>query len=246
MQRAVQPPRVSHRRHPPSTHTFIGSRSFAPGREIIDGSGSDCLRLSSGPGSDRLRTAQAGETGCGLTRRSFTAISRRCASCRPISRFDRYRDGRRAGVGSRRVWHRIARRGTSLPSLAGRAGRRTRPGCPAESCRRLRRLMRRARQAASRDRPPLRGLPVEAEHVGRITGIAFGRIGATTRFASVVSKPWMSSVVSASLSFRTEVQLVQMPAKKSSGRSSWSTNSTGSFPPPWRVAYSETLVNGTR
>ena len=48
----------------------------------------------------------------------------------------------------------------------------------------------------------------------------------TTLFGSVVRNAKMSFVVSPSFSFRTEVQLVQMPAKKAKGRDSSKANRT--------------------
>src|SRR3984893_17205945 len=52
----------------------------------------------------------------------------------------------------------------------------------------------------------------------RTTGIAFGWIAATSLIGSVVRNAKMSFVVSPSFTFRTEVQRVQMPAKKANGR----------------------------
>ena len=77
----------------------------------------------------------------------------------------------------------------------------------------------------------------------RITGIAFGCMGATTAFGAAVRKPYRSFKVSPSFSFLTDVQRVQMPAKNPTGLSSLRANHTGSggFP-----AYSEKLVKGTR
>jgi hypothetical protein len=49
--------------------------------------------------------------------------------------------------------------------------------------------------------------------VVRMTGMALAWIGATTAFASVVKKANRSLVVSPSLTFRTDVQRVQTPAK---------------------------------
>src|SRR3981189_1638934 len=46
----------------------------------------------------------------------------------------------------------------------------------------------------------------------------------TSTFGSVVRNAYRSLVVSPSLTFRTEVQLVQMPAKQASGRLSSSAN----------------------
>ena len=57
-----------------------------------------------------------------------------------------------------------------------------------------------------------------------MTGIAFGWMAPTSAFGSVVRKAKMSLTVSPSLTFRTDVQLVQMPAKQASGRVSSSAN----------------------
>src|SRR5664279_1350201 len=67
----------------------------------------------------------------------------------------------------------------------------------------------------------------------------------TTLFGSVVRKAKMSFVVSPSFTFRTEVQRVQMPAKKASGRVSSKANQTGGRVPSFRASFSEKLVNGT-
>jgi hypothetical protein len=53
-------------------------------------------------------------------------------------------------------------------------------------------------------------------HMARLTGIALGWIGATTSFGSVVRNPNRSLLVSPSFTFRTEVQLVQIPANTAS------------------------------
>jgi hypothetical protein len=50
--------------------------------------------------------------------------------------------------------------------------------------------------------------------------MAFGWMARTSAFGSVVRKAKMSLVVSPSLTFRTDVQLVQMPAKQARGRES--------------------------
>src|ERR1700730_13275598 len=60
----------------------------------------------------------------------------------------------------------------------------------------------------------------------RTTGIACGWIAATSLFGSVVRNAKMSFVVSPSFTFRTEVQRVQMPAKKANGRVSSRANQT--------------------
>ena len=81
--------------------------------------------------------------------------------------------------------------------------------------------------------------------VVRMTGIALGWIGATTAFGSVVRKAKRSLVVSPSLTFLTDVQRVQIPAKKASGRLSSSANQTGGREPSGRTSFSENEVNGT-
>src|ERR1700722_19624415 len=78
--------------------------------------------------------------------------------------------------------------------------------------------------------------------VVRITGIAFGWMVPTSAFGSVVRKAKMSFVVSPSLTFRTDVQLVQMPAKQTRGRVSSSANQTS---PPSALLNSLKLLNGT-
>jgi len=60
--------------------------------------------------------------------------------------------------------------------------------------------------------------------VVRITGIACGWMAPTSAFGSFVRNAKMSLVVSPSLTFRTDVQLVQMPAKQARGRPSSSAN----------------------
>jgi hypothetical protein len=78
--------------------------------------------------------------------------------------------------------------------------------------------------------------------VVRMTGIALGCVGKTSAFGVVVRKAKISFVVSPSLTFRTEVHDVQMPAKNASGRLSCNANQTGS-----NVigAFSEKLLKGT-
>ena len=61
----------------------------------------------------------------------------------------------------------------------------------------------------------------------RITGIAFGWIAATSAFGAEVRNPKRSARTGPSLTFRTEVQVAQMPAKKASGRVSSKANQTG-------------------
>src|SRR5580698_5984443 len=67
----------------------------------------------------------------------------------------------------------------------------------------------------------------------------------TSRLDLVVRNPKTSLVVSPSFTFRTDVQLVQIPAKKASGRVSSRANQTGGFVPSGRCSFSEKLVNGT-
>src|SRR3712207_2512839 len=70
-------------------------------------------------------------------------------------------------------------------------------------------------------------------------------MAATVLLASVVRKPNRSQVTSPSFSFLTQVQFVQIPAKKSNGRLSSAANQTGTFLPSGVVSYSEKLVKGT-
>src|ERR1700736_3663726 len=79
----------------------------------------------------------------------------------------------------------------------------------------------------------------------RTTGIAFGWIARTSLFGSVVRNAKMSFVVSPSFTFRTEVQRVQMPAKKANGRVSSKANQTGGREPSGTISFSEKLVQGT-
>src|ERR1700730_12551789 len=78
-----------------------------------------------------------------------------------------------------------------------------------------------------------------------MTGIAFAWMAPTTLFGSVVKNAKMSFVVSPSLIFRTEVQRVQRPAKKASGRVSSNANQTGGWVPSGSMSFSEKLVKGT-
>src|ERR1700732_4455493 len=78
----------------------------------------------------------------------------------------------------------------------------------------------------------------------RTTGI-FGWIAATSLFGSVVRNAKMSFVVSPSFTFRTEVQRVQMPAKKANGRVSSKANQTVGREPSGSTSFSEKLVQGT-
>ena len=75
--------------------------------------------------------------------------------------------------------------------------------------------------------------------------MALAWIGATIAFGSVVRKANRSFVVSPSLTLRTDVQRVQMPAKKASGRLSSSANHTGGREPSGKTSFSAKLVNGT-
>src|SRR5271166_2538608 len=70
-------------------------------------------------------------------------------------------------------------------------------------------------------------------------------MGATIAFGSVVRKAKRSFVVSPSLTFRTEVQRVQMPAKNASGRLSSRANQTGGREPSGRISFSAKLLKGT-
>src|ERR1700730_17037800 len=79
--------------------------------------------------------------------------------------------------------------------------------------------------------------------VVRITGIAFGWIAPHSAFGSVVRNAKMSFVVSPSLTLRTDVQLVQMPAKQASGRVSSNANQMS---PPSTLLNSLKELNGTR
>jgi hypothetical protein len=81
--------------------------------------------------------------------------------------------------------------------------------------------------------------------VVRTTGIAFGWIAPTSLFGSVVRKAKMSFVVSPSLTFRTDAQRVQMPAKNAKGRVSSKANQTGGWEPSGSTSFSEKLVKGT-
>src|SRR6202041_268249 len=78
--------------------------------------------------------------------------------------------------------------------------------------------------------------------VVRTTGIAFGWMRATSAFGSVVRNAKRSLVVSPSLTFRTEVQRVQMPAKQARGRVSSSANQMS---PPSVLLNSLNELNGT-
>src|SRR3712207_2184386 len=71
-------------------------------------------------------------------------------------------------------------------------------------------------------------------------------MGPTTPLASVVRKANRSALTSPSLTFRVEVQLVQIPAKNRRGRFSPAANQTGTFLPSAAVSYSLKLVKGTR
>jgi hypothetical protein len=78
-----------------------------------------------------------------------------------------------------------------------------------------------------------------------MTGMALGWIGFTSALGSVVRKPNRSLVVSPSLTFLTDVHLVQTPAKKARGRLSSSANHTGGREPSCCSSCSAKLVNGT-
>src|ERR1700694_2296946 len=79
----------------------------------------------------------------------------------------------------------------------------------------------------------------------RTTGIACGWIAAISLFGSVVRNAKMSFVVSPSFTFRTEVQRVQMPAKKANGRVSSKANQTVGREPSGSTPFSENLVQAT-
>src|SRR5271166_6178595 len=70
-------------------------------------------------------------------------------------------------------------------------------------------------------------------------------MGAIIAFGSVVRKAKRSFVVLPSLTLRTDLQRVHMPAKKASGRLSSSANQTGGREPSGRISFSAKLVNGT-
>src|SRR5260370_14450221 len=80
--------------------------------------------------------------------------------------------------------------------------------------------------------------------VVRITGIALGCTFPTSAFGSHVRNAKMSAVISPSLTFRTLVQLVQRPAKHSTGRVSSDANQAGTFLPS-TTPYSENDATGT-
>jgi hypothetical protein len=64
-------------------------------------------------------------------------------------------------------------------------------------------------------------------------------------FGSVVRNAKISFVVPPSFNFRTEVQRVQMPAKKANGRVSSKANQTAGREPSGSTSFSEKLVQGT-
>src|ERR1700685_4585265 len=70
-------------------------------------------------------------------------------------------------------------------------------------------------------------------------------MGAMIALGSVVRKAKRSFVVWPSLTLRTDVQRVQMPAKKASGRLSSRANQTGGREPSGCNSFSAKLVNGT-
>src|SRR6185437_4015572 len=78
--------------------------------------------------------------------------------------------------------------------------------------------------------------------VVKITGIAFGWMAPTSTLGSVVRNAKRSLVVSPSLTFRTDIQLVQMPAKQARGRVSSSANQMS---PPSALLNSLKELNGT-
>jgi hypothetical protein len=75
-----------------------------------------------------------------------------------------------------------------------------------------------------------------------ITGIAFGWMAPTSAFGSVVRNAKMSLVVSPSFTFRTDVYVVQMPAKQARGRVSSRANQMS---PPSVLLNSLKELNGT-
>src|SRR4051794_39025924 len=83
--------------------------------------------------------------------------------------------------------------------------------------------------------------------VVKITGIAFGCIGATTSFGSAVRKPYSRCGPSTGFALvsRTPLHSVQIPANASSGRVSSRANHFGVFF-GLVSAYSQKDVNGTR
>ena len=83
-----------------------------------------------------------------------------------------------------------------------------------------------------------------SSRVVNMTGIALEWMAPTTLFGSLVRNAKMSFVVSPSFTFRTEVQRVQMPAKKASGRVSSKANQTGGCVPSGSASFSEKLVRG--
>src|SRR5580658_5233081 len=70
-------------------------------------------------------------------------------------------------------------------------------------------------------------------------------MGATTPFGSVGRKANRSFSVSPSLTLRTDLQRVQIPAKNASGRLSSSANQTGGCEPSGNASFSENEVKGT-
>src|SRR5208337_264882 len=85
-----------------------------------------------------------------------------------------------------------------------------------------------------------------SSRVVRTTGIAFGWIAPTSLFGSVVRNAKISFVVSPSFTFRTEVQRVQMPAKKANGRVSSKANQTGGREPSGRTSSLRNSSKGPR
>src|SRR5258706_10790362 len=78
-----------------------------------------------------------------------------------------------------------------------------------------------------------------------MTGMALGWITPTSLLGSVVRNPKRSFVVSPSLTFLTDVQFVQSPAKKARGRVSSNVNHAGGLLPSGSASFSLKLVNGT-
>src|SRR5260370_36324253 len=78
-----------------------------------------------------------------------------------------------------------------------------------------------------------------------MTGMVLVWITPTSLLGSAVRKPKRSFVVLPSLTFLTEVQLVQSPAKKARGRVSSNANHTGGLRPSGSASFSLKLVNGT-
>src|SRR5258705_5803647 len=78
-----------------------------------------------------------------------------------------------------------------------------------------------------------------------MAGMALGWITPTSLLGSVVRNAKRSFVVLPSLTFLTEVQVVQSPAKKARGRVSSKANHTGGLRSSGSASFSLKLVNGT-